>query len=626
MCAITSFSSMPSLQPEMIPVKGRIVDVSPTSNKFQVVLDYFNQPSLTIAGRKATFNTNGTLNLSEKEKNNFIPLNIVHEGTKHTILLNLRSTSKQLGLPLSHLKEVISKGNCAHFLSSLNKEYVQTFHNIFKNILSLNNYAKGVLLRSKRDGFELGINDECLSNVIGFSMSPVVPNGVHLIPFSGTNYVVSKDNGLLMDLLTTHQAKSLGKGAVGEVFQLRSLASEIKAAFKTLCVKTEKIQKAIKELQNSNIKLGNIFKQYGEVSGIPKPSHLVKTLSPGVESTLTGILMEAFDGDFNILKKHPDFQNPEKAREVNKIFVLAAWQLLHGLVCLEEEGIVHGDIKPENILVQNLNGKWKFCLNDFDGAKYLKNKTNGEISIQIELDVDFGSSLGTSFTSNYVLQNDFERLRKLLRERNNPSYILTQHQRDLFALGLSLFEMCTRDLVKAYALNTDKYRSTPTTLHKEQLIGFKFHPEFAAIVEQMLHPSARHRGNAKNLLERLHQTIFTYYPDVFSTLPSSPFLTIPTLSKQPSSLLPSQTLRILENSQSSSSSSLTKILTTKTVSINSTNSLLAPLNESPIESEKTEDLLPKAEPTATESIHSVTEPINDSMEPEEQTIELDKIA
>ena len=136
-----------------------------------------------------------------------------------------------------------------------------------------------------------------------------------------------------------------------------------------------------------------------------------------------GILEYANAGDLNaFMRTFPEVS--EIKRVVRGIF--------EGLDYLHERGVVHRDIKPQNILMHQENGKWISKIADFGLAKSIENQEMASAAL-----------LGTM---EYMAPEQFNTVRYGIQGRLSTNV-------DLWALGVILYETFTGEL--PYGSRTD---------------------------------------------------------------------------------------------------------------------------------------------------------------------------
>ncbi len=103
----------------------------------------------------------------------------------------------------------------------------------------------------------------------------------------------------------------------------------------------------------------------------------------------------------------------------------AVVQITNGLKYLHQNGIVHQDIKPANILIDNTSGKVTYVLSDFG----ISSKTKTRLSHSVNL-----KNQGTSMTEAYAPPEKFSS-KKADRKPDRKG--------DIFSFGISVYELAT---------------------------------------------------------------------------------------------------------------------------------------------------------------------------------------
>lgn len=103
----------------------------------------------------------------------------------------------------------------------------------------------------------------------------------------------------------------------------------------------------------------------------------------------------------------------------------AVVQITNGLKYLHQNGIVHQDIKPANILIDNTGGKTTYVLSDFG----ISSKTKTKLSHSVNL-----KNQGTNMTEAYAPPEKFSS-KKADRKPDRKG--------DIFSFGISVYELAT---------------------------------------------------------------------------------------------------------------------------------------------------------------------------------------
>ncbi|MFO7957845.1 MAG: serine/threonine-protein kinase [Candidatus Brocadiia bacterium] len=152
----------------------------------------------------------------------------------------------------------------------------------------------------------------------------------------------------LMDLL--------GRGGAGRVYEARNLRTEARVALKLL---------EFQPLEPAAHSFERLQREARAASSVAHPN-IVPVLDLGVAEGVPFIEMELIHG--RSLRERVERQGPPPARETCRLCMEA----LAGLRAVHEAGIVHGDIKPANILIDE-SGTAR--LTDFGISKFLEETT-----------------------------------------------------------------------------------------------------------------------------------------------------------------------------------------------------------------------------------------------------------
>ena len=190
----------------------------------------------------------------------------------------------------------------------------------------------------------------------------------------------------------------LGRGAMGQVFRGTVRHSGAPVAVKVL--KPELVSDA--EI------VARFFQERSILTSINHPN-VAKVLDLVVEGDTLGIVMELVEGqDLRRYLRQRGALPPAEA-------VQLACQLLQGLAAVHAVGIIHRDVKPENMLVKTAYGQGNLKLTDFGVAR-----------------LTYGASL-TNMTS---LIGTPEYMAPELADHDRPTAAA-----DLYSAGIVLYEM-----------------------------------------------------------------------------------------------------------------------------------------------------------------------------------------
>jgi serine/threonine protein kinase len=140
----------------------------------------------------------------------------------------------------------------------------------------------------------------------------------------------------------------LGRGAMGQVFRGTVRGSGAAVAVKVLKP----------ELVSDSEVVARFFRERSILTSINDP-HVAQVLDLVVEGDTLGIVMELVQG--------PDLRRYLRARGTlpSAEAVALTGQLLQGLTAVHAAGVVHRDVKPENVLVSTVRGGVVLKLTDF---------------------------------------------------------------------------------------------------------------------------------------------------------------------------------------------------------------------------------------------------------------------
>jgi hypothetical protein len=164
---------------------------------------------------------------------------------------------------------------------------------------------------------------------------------------------VEATHGTYYKLSNYKMQKKLGAGGMGVVYLLKHKQDDHLAAIKVMLSKVavDKVARHdfLREIENTR-KLQH--------------PHVVKFLDSGVENNAFYFLIEFCEGGSvdQLMKR---YGRPLKLAEAEPIMLGA----LEGLAYAHEQGIVHRDVKPQNILLSGTEAKWQAKIADLGLAK-----------------------------------------------------------------------------------------------------------------------------------------------------------------------------------------------------------------------------------------------------------------
>jgi CheY-like chemotaxis protein len=190
-----------------------------------------------------------------------------------------------------------------------------------------------------------------------------------------------------------------GRGGMGTVYRAMRRDDQTPVALKVLAPR----------LSENRTAIARFLREIRVLSSL-QSEHVVHVLDHGYDAGRYFLVMEAVEGDAldRIVLRDGPLPEVETARIM--------WQVCRALQDLSDQGLVHRDVKPANVIRRSLDGVVKVV--DFGLAKY-----ENEASTLTET----GYALGTSY---YVAPEVIEGAKADARS-------------DLFAVGVSMFETLT---------------------------------------------------------------------------------------------------------------------------------------------------------------------------------------
>ncbi len=332
---------------------------------------------------------------------------------------------------------------------------------------ALTYYVKEVAgkYRPKEDG----LSPQTLCKVLkqAFSNEALMLRGAHL-KLGKENVIISKNDSKFEIL---EKLAILGKGTFGVASKVRHLFSgkvHILKLPRNDLSKDESV-KARADVLNE-IELLQFIHQDKIRPGIQAPAHVVSKIS-GTQTEKVGMLGKEYDGSgVAIVTSKNSEGNWDRRGLPNLLLAYGAYQLLQGLEGLHDIGIVHGDIKPDNCLVDYEN--WEddgttWVLADLGGAERID-----AIDMQKAKDAPIGV-----VTAPYVSRTDEALAEKSAASADKQQYIESKMKRDVFALGQTICEMLS--LTRPYALDDEMRPRTSEgfTLEFEKIFSDLFTEE-----------------------------------------------------------------------------------------------------------------------------------------------------
>lgn len=383
------------------------------------------------------------------------------------MLLSVNSIAKRLHIAKN---EVLNDSKTANFLETISEKALVT-EQVLDNY---NEIVKDQFLASKShkkplvhlSGRTTTLSKELVMKVIRVTLDKEI----------GDAAVVESSL-----LITTHRekgkvdfqwiGKEIGSGASAKIFNIEGDQEVYKWPDRNSLNKLGNVEEEVQIVKKLN--------ENGPQDGISLPMHLVHCISPqnNSDSLDYGLLMPRYDQDYNAVC--PPKEIPLTAlnqEEIVKI-IFEFEKLLSGLSYMHNQGILHGDIKPANILQKGD----RTDIIDFGGAR----------------DSTISSVDPKEGTAYYMHFNDIEVFNKA-KEANDLDLMITiEKSKDVFALGTTFYER--------FQENTpfkDQFSGKQDGIERNPLPGF-VPQEIVQLIEAMTNHEYNQRLTAEQALLQL---------------------------------------------------------------------------------------------------------------------------
>lgn len=373
----------------------------------------------------------------------------------------------------------------------------------------------GSLVR-KKDNLKTGLTPQTLKKVVkaAFSATPFQAAALEQPDHRIYNIWYDKDK---QELEVGYVSQLIGEGGFGKVFAYVNLTRDTREEVFKYARKKQGLE-AKRDIRNEYQVLSDLGPKWGIQIGARRVGLISKISKKGRPQKYGYLSIGLYDKTYaKEAKIAPTLEN----------YLFGFHQLLFGLHCLGEQDILHGDIKPENILVmQTAEGHQLVHLADFGGARNAR-----KITTLRRLAGGAGSS---AITPSYAPLEDIELAQRFVKQNQREQLIELEKKRDVFALGAVLYF----GLTGKKPFQTDE-RKIPGQLKSH---GFpilstyqEINPAIAdtaerqALIEQipqvvkdliknMLDPDYAKRPSHAQALHILESTLQTQYPVLFQKI------------------------------------------------------------------------------------------------------------
>ena len=272
--------------------------------------------------------------------------------------------------------------------------------------------------------------------------------------------------------------------------------------------------------------------------------YIIRPISLGINDEYIGLMMEDGGKPLNyVYFKEPHI--PEK------LFLLAFLDLLNGLQFFNSENIYHGDIKPQNILMQNIEDKQDLiilsdthqALNLMDNAYKSSHKTKlgPDISSIPRTHkfryIDFGAAIQfpstEAFYDTFTVRHGLDKLIELTLSYMAPEVIwplLKKHHKkidikynkiDIYSLALTMYSVIMQRYLSKDEVNkkasSSQYKQFLRTIkenmrEKLNIMKYAERKRIIPIIMRCLDSNPKNRSNVNQVIESLLPLLHKYIP------------------------------------------------------------------------------------------------------------------
>lgn len=315
------------------------------------------------------------------------------------------------------------------------------------------------------------------------ALSTRKPKGIFKINNKLFLMFFNKKNKLKIYDINTPLVDRAHQGGNSNIFLAKDLSKDKSRVFKQA---RRTIIGADKQIKNEDAILSRIHSE-GFVLGIQKKTKMMIHVTQG--EPCTGYLGIRYDGDYT-----DDFINGEFIDQRIHEF----YQLLFGLSHLEKLGIIHADLKPENIFVKTLNGRKSVYIADFGGACDSANIKTVEDLCPLMV------------TKAYCLEDEL-----FFHGMNIQKKLALLHKRDVFALGSTFFIALTGKF--PFTFGKDGYPIYSSN-YELMLKDAQVTVGIQNLIKMMLNPDYQKRYSPQQAFQKLDEVIRLDYPEIHAQI------------------------------------------------------------------------------------------------------------
>lgn len=323
-------------------------------------------------------------------------------------MLNVNSLAKRLHIKKRMIKDLAERGE---LISSLDKIVQQV--------------SRAVITHEQISQFDRKISKKNLMRItrtaadISFSLKPEEGKVINV---KKKHYIVRLSKKRCLKIYEI--GERIGRGSFGDIKLACALHKNqvkcLKVARTDIDIDMECRTKAILTIENEYRILCRIHEN-GKVMGIQeKPKAMISMTLDG--QSFVGYLGKKYDHDYFDDVPTDDLIDSR---------LIEFYQILSGLKYLEELEILHGDIKRENLFVENVNGKKLVCLADFGDARDSAQSQSAGHAMPGTMTRECSSPRDHKYAKAFVDQNEKLKLIQLVKKM------------DVFATGIAFYESLT---------------------------------------------------------------------------------------------------------------------------------------------------------------------------------------
>ncbi|MEC7839823.1 MAG: protein kinase [Chlamydiota bacterium] len=313
------------------------------------------------------------------------------------------------------------------------------------------------------------------------------------------------------------EANYLGRGGFGTVQKIEDLMTHESVALKLAVPKVEtQREHAVQSIQNEYTFLKELHADGNNENLQDAPTAMVDTAYK--TSRLVGLIEPLYEkGDLSSMMNSLDIGAAGlMSREECKNHAL---QLLKGVRSLHIKNIVHGDIKPGNIFVEeSKDGAYHLKVADLGEAVKCESYLKGELPKK---------TLITAASPGYLTRGDIKLAKKnmcgLVRNDTDEKRKLRfddEKRRDIFAIGVTVWELLSGH--KPYLLidndKKNKFSFPDTniwTIPGSETINQNYGKEFAGALKKAIGEDPSERPSAEQLVEILESVDLSKGPFMY---------------------------------------------------------------------------------------------------------------